>query len=137
MIFSDDSIRPFMEWALEAALPENAKFIGREVNGELVGAFGFVNYTGDGGDIEVLVAGNRPGWLSLPLMRAVWKYVWDVCGCRRASARVRVSNTKQLEYMERWGFQREGLMREAYCGNGKTVEDMVVFGILRSERKHG
>jgi [ribosomal protein S5]-alanine N-acetyltransferase len=59
-------------------------------------------------------------------------YGVDVLGLRRIEAKVYAYNRLSINSLKRYGFQQEGILRQAGYQNGQAC-DVVVFGILREE----
>lgn len=67
------------------------------------------------------------------LTRKMAQYVWDVCGCRRVTTRVDVTNKLALRHNKIFGFVQEGRLRQA----SPEGNDVIVFGMLREEYRYG
>lgn len=124
---SDVLAREFLKQSLgiELEFPFSGYAVKDEAGG-VIGAFAFTNYTKC--NVELTVAINDR--LSVRLVRfMVWLAFVDL-GCRRITARTRVSNTRAIRAIEKSGAKREGVAREYFNG-----EDAIMFGLLRSEQR--
>lgn len=66
--------------------------------------------------------------------QAVINYAFDVLDVNRIQIKAATGNLKSQQVAERLGFKREGIEREGeYHSRGYV--DLVVFGLLKSERK--
>ena len=99
---------------------------GYELDGELIGAVIFTEYSGN--DMHVTVVTTNPIWWTRRNIRTMYDYVWNQCGCVRLSALCKESNTKSQKLLRGLGFQQEGRLRKYF-----NPEDGIVFGQLRSE----
>ncbi|NGP75756.1 GNAT family N-acetyltransferase [Balneolaceae bacterium YR4-1] len=77
-------------------------------------------YWGNGYMIEALPAILRFGFIKLKL--------------HRIEADVDPRNSSSINLLEKFNFQKEGLMRERYFINGE-IQDALFYGLLRSEFK--
>lgn len=66
---------------------------------------------------------------ALPLMI---DFAFSRLGLRRLEADVDPRNNAPLRLLERFGFKREGLLRERYCMNTE-LQDAVLLGLLRRD----
>lgn len=124
MLCHGEPLRPFAESLLGGQLTENAKFIGRVVDGQPVAVAAIEHWCG--WDCEVSIASTQG--LSRDFIRAVFRYVFEQLGCRRCTGRVSAS-LPWAQQLERLGFREEGRLREAAPDGGDTI----VFGMLRPE----
>jgi RimJ/RimL family protein N-acetyltransferase len=84
------------------ARSEDFRAIGRVVDGELVGVVGFTGY--NGASLQMHMAGDTPKWGSRRLLRAVFGYAFNQCGCNMVFGMVPSNNAKALEIDLRLGF---------------------------------
>ncbi len=92
----------------------------------LVGAVVLNDYTG--ANIELTAMLDGP--VSIKVLREIARYVFGRLGCRRVTARTKVSNVRAKYALTLLGFKREGLAREWFDG-----EDALLFGLLRTEQR--
>ena len=59
-------------------------------------------------------------------------FAFSRLGLRRLEADVDPRNVASLRLLERFGFKREGLLRERYCMNAE-LQDAVLLALLRRE----
>ena len=109
--------------------------IVRQDTGELVGAIGLgdmLNYARRG---EIGYWIGRPHWncgYCTEAARAVVDYGFSALGLRRIHGRFMARNGASGRVMEKIGMRREGCLRQHETKWGHP-EDMVLYGILRSE----
>ena len=72
------------------------------------------------------------GWMSETIEKVI-PYGFEVMHLHRIESMVAVDNIPSLRIMEKFGFQKEGHLREHYLREG-VYEDSLVFSLLRSER---
>lgn len=63
---------------------------------------------------------------------AVLAFGFDALDLHRIEADVDPRNAASIRLLERWGFQREGLLRERYLQSGE-LQDALFLGLLRRE----
>ena len=68
-------------------------------------------------------------WEALPLMI---DFAFSRLGLRRLEADVDPRNVASLRLLERFGFKRDGFLRERYCVNDE-LQDAVLLALLRRE----
>lgn len=95
-----------------------------ESDGLVIGAAIFNNWTGR--DCEFNGIGR--GAFTLPVLRDLFRYVFQNLGCARVTARTRVSNLRARRGLEAIGFRIEGVIRELH-----EDEDALMYGMLRRE----
>lgn len=119
--------RDFSEEAKALGLhpTERARFIGEEIDGQLVCLVMFDNY--NGANIEAHIVASR---ITRKMTRAAFRYVFEVCGCRRVTSLNDSSNFTMKPYLERLGFKYEGTIR-----HGLPDSDLIVYGMIREECK--
>jgi RimJ/RimL family protein N-acetyltransferase len=64
------------------------------------------------------------------------RFAFDSLNLHRIMADTDPRNLPSIRQLERLGFRREGYLREHYLLNGEA-QDAIVFGLLRSESRHG
>lgn len=67
-------------------------------------------------------------------MKAVLDYGFDQMHLHRVEAMIATYNVPSLKLVEKFGFTKEGILREHYSVNGK-MEDSVVFSLLKQEHR--
>ena len=111
-----------------------------KTSGTIIGKCGFHNWNTDHNRAEVGYAMEdenyrRKGLMSEAL-NAVIAHGFAELKLHRIEALVGINNTASLRLMEKFGFVKEGSLREHYLINNK-FEDSVVFSKLRSEYLNG
>jgi hypothetical protein len=124
VIVSAPDLRQFIELCI-GEIPADAQFIGRAVDG--VAAF----FNREWANVEIAYAGE-PGWLTPDLVRLGFRYVFDVLGCNRCTARIEADNAYSLHLAKRFGFVEEGRVRGL-----KNGRDVIILGMLKEECRHG
>jgi len=119
-------------WA-EARIPGNrfrsdAHTLTRKHHGVIRAVVVWDTFSTSGCFISIASDGSRK-WLTNELAVRACAYPFIQCGHRRMSALVSVRNFDSLVFVRRFGFEKEGCMREA----GLDGEDVILFGMLRSE----
>lgn len=66
-------------------------------------------------------------------VRALTKYLFETAGLNRIEAYVMPQNAASQRVLEKNGFVREGLLRQANFWTDKGVVDLFVFSLLRSD----
>lgn len=107
---------------------KNPQAFGYELDGELIGAIVFTEYSGN--DIHVSGVSTNPVWWQRRYIRSMYEYVFDECGCKRLSALTRPSNKEANALCIGLGFKKEGILRQYFY-----PEDGVIYGQLRDEVK--
>ena len=67
-------------------------------------------------------------------VQAIVEFAFTTLGLHRIEADVDPRNDRSLRLLERFGFEREGCLRERYFLNGER-QDAVMMGLLRSKWK--
>jgi len=65
-------------------------------------------------------------------LKPVLEYGFDVLHLNRVEAFIGSQNTPSIKLVERFGFVKEGLLREHYCKNN-VYEDSACYSLLKSE----
>jgi RimJ/RimL family protein N-acetyltransferase len=78
--------------------------IGVVENERLIGGTVFHNYNPEAGVIEMSSAGTSPRWLSRPMFKAIFGYVFDQIGCQLVVMRVSERNSRMIKIAEKFGF---------------------------------
>jgi len=79
--------------------------------------------------IEMTVASISPRWASKGNLQAFFAYPFHQLGVRRVQAQTASENTKVRRFLERLGFQFEGIARLAHYQGG----DAAFYSMLKSE----
>lgn len=116
--------RPFFE-RIGWNLSDKAKFLAEEIDGQIVCIVGFDNYNGT--NIDAHVVATR---ITRKMIRAVFDFAFNVCGCRRVTSLNSADNFTMRPYLERLGFKYEGTIR-----HGLPDSDLIVYGMIREECK--
>lgn len=127
-------------WMLERLpdvtdLPGGYEALGVARGLELVGGVIYSDYRPckGGGQIQMWCAGHN--WLSRRVLREVFGYPLNErprgLGCHRINALVARGNKPVRRMCNALGFTEEGKLRRGY----DTQQDLIVYGLLRSECK--
>lgn len=73
--------------------------------------------------------------LATETVRALTGYLFETVGLNRLEAYVMPQNLASQRVLEKNGFVREGLLRQANFWTGKGVVDLVVYSLLRSDAR--
>ena len=73
--------------------------------------------------------------LATETVRALSGYLLNTAGLNRLEAYVMPQNTASQRVLEKNGFVREGLLRQANFWTGKGIVDLVVYSLLRSDAR--
>ncbi len=68
-------------------------------------------------------------------VRALTGYLFETVGLNRIEAYVMPQNAASQRVLEKNGFMREGLLRQANIWTDKGVVDLIVFSLLRSDAR--
>ena len=112
------------DWPWYAAL-------GVVKGGRLVGGVVFHDWRPDAYDIQITAGFETPRWCSPLTLTQILRYPIEQLGCRRCTAFTAMSNRKARFFLERLGFECEGVLRKGHDG----VEDRLVYGVLREQLK--
>ncbi len=91
--------------------------------------------------VNKVVIGYRfcePCWgqgLATETVRALTGYIFETVGLNRIEAYVMPQNAASQRVLEKNGFVREGLLRQANIWTDKGVVDLIVFSLLRSDAR--
>lgn len=99
--------------------------VGREVNGEIVGAVIYTNASPT--NVVTSIVLEAP--LTRRFLRVIFWYPFEQLKVRRLTAMVEEWNTKSRLFCEHVGFRVEGRLRKAAANGG----DVIVMGLLREE----
>ena len=72
--------------------------------GQIVGGTAFHNYYPKEGVIEMTSACTHPGWLTRRMIRAIFRYVFELLECQMVVMRVSEHNSRMLNIADRFGF---------------------------------
>jgi RimJ/RimL family protein N-acetyltransferase len=86
-------------------------------------------YTGT--DIILSIAATSPKWCRKSNLAMIFNYPFNTLGCRRATVIVDEHNHRSLRMVRGFGFQQEGLLREA----APDGSNRILFGMLKQECK--
>ncbi|ASV44782.2 acyl-CoA N-acyltransferase [Agrobacterium phage Atu_ph08] len=107
---------------------DDAAAIGLRSDQGLHGVIVFDSFTTTGCWVSVVSDGGRK-WITRELIIKVFAYPFIQLGYPRLNSFVSVNNADAIRFNEHFGFQREGILREA----GEQGEDLIVYGMLRRE----
>ncbi|QQE35008.1 GNAT family N-acetyltransferase [Agrobacterium tumefaciens] len=107
---------------------DDASAIGVRSDEGLHGVVVFDSFTTTGCWVSVVSDGGRK-WITRELIIRVFAYPFIQLDYPRLNSFVSVNNADAIRFNEHFGFQREGVLREA----GESGEDLIVYGMLRRE----
>lgn len=108
--------------------------IGLEDGGKLVAA-ALYNLMTDF-DCAMHFAASSPKFLQGEFVRAIFRYPFKQVGLRRVTSYTWANNEKALSLVKAFGFEFEGVLREA-GGTADEPVDVYVLGLLRKDCKYG
>lgn len=132
LVYGDDQrVVAWAEPIADSRFRSDARAIGIESDGALVGAFIYDTFASTGCFMHVASNGH-PLWLGrdpAAVLIPVFAYPFEQCQFRRVSAVIAAGNTRSQRFVRRMGATLEGTMREA----AKDGSDLLLFGMLRRE----
>lgn len=96
--------------------------------GELVGGVVYHNWNPIAGNIELSFAAKDPRWLTPTIVRHLLRYCWVQLQCQRITAVTPRRATRAREFLDRFGFKREGSIRRGF-----GTDNAIISGLLREE----
>lgn len=78
---------------------------------DVLGACLFHNWDTESGVIEMTAASASPRWLSRPMLREMFSYVFDQLACQLAVMRVDPANVRMCRIASAFGFKRYDIPR--------------------------
>lgn len=81
-------------------------------------------------DIQLSCAADSSQWLNRGVLGSIFAYPFKQLKCDRVTALAPFKNSHTRCFLERLGFQQEGVMRKGF-----NDDDCVVYGMLRDECK--
>lgn len=85
-----------------------------------------------GEDVWMTIYTEDKRWCSRRILKIIFNYVFTFLGCRRVSALISYDNAASLNFTQKVGFKKEGLLRQ-YREDGK---DAYILGMLKKECKY-
>lgn len=73
-------------------------------NETLIAGVVFTNWQPEAGTIELHAAALSPRWFTLPVIRTIFRYVFNDAGCQMAILQVSANNSHMQSIAERLGF---------------------------------
>lgn len=126
LLYADEFVGGFIEARTgERIIPPYTSFGIIGPDGLLSGAMIFNGL--NEGNVEVSI--YAPHAISRGVLRVAASYIFETLGCTRVTARTRASKLRVRRFIEKVGFQQEGVLR-AYYRDG---EDAILYGLTRSE----
>jgi RimJ/RimL family protein N-acetyltransferase len=78
--------------------------------------------------IEVSFAADTARWLTAPLIGRILSYPFVQLGCQRVTAVTPRRAARARDFLDRFGFKREGAVRKGF-----GTDDAIVYGLLERE----
>lgn len=100
--------------------------MGFELEGALVAGVVFNEYRGH--SIHVSMASTTPRWATRSNLHAIFSYPFVQLKCERMTAYTGRSMSQVRQFLERLGFQQEGIVRRGFAD-----DDCVIYGMLKEE----
>jgi RimJ/RimL family protein N-acetyltransferase len=117
----------FLEWASNRiGQPIYGRTLTQVVDGQIeaVAVIGNQSYE----DVELSFASRSPKWQSRKFIREVFRYIFYQLDVARVTSLILEDNAKARDLVERIGYTKEGIAREAYKG-----KDLYIYGMLKRE----
>lgn len=128
LLFADEFVAGWVEERMGVKItPPYSTFGIIGTNGLLTGAMIFNGFNEGNAEVSIYA----PKAVTRGSLRAAASYLFDTAGCNRVTARTRASNLRVRRFIEKVGFQREGVLR-AYYQDG---EDAILYGLLKTENR--
>ena len=128
LLYADEYVGAWLEERMGVKInPPYTSFGLIGADGLLAGAMIFNSF--NEGNAEVSIYAPRA--VSRGVLRAAARYLFETAGCNRVTARTRASALRVRRFIEKVGFQKEGVLR-AYYADG---EDAILYGLLESENR--
>ena len=128
LLYADDLVGRWLSDHMGVEiLPPFTSFGVIGANGQLTGAMIFNNL--NEGSVEVSLYAPRA--ITKGLLRVASSYIFETLGCNRVTARTRASNLRACRFIQKVGFQREGVLRAYY----KDGEDAILYGLTKSDNR--
>lgn len=128
LLYADDYVAGWMAQRMgETIIPPYTAFGTVATDGQLTAAVLFNGLN----ESNVEVSLYAPRHVSRSLLRAAAGYAFGTLQCNRITARTRASTLRVRKFIEKVGFQQEGVLR-AYYPDG---DDAILFGMLKTECK--
>ena len=106
----------------------DTKAIGLEEDGELIAGVMYNMYSGASISMHI-AAQEGKRWMTKSYLYTCFAYPYVQLGCHRVTGLARADNHRATQFIERLGFQQEGLVR---MGN-KDGTDIKLYGMLKHE----
>lgn len=100
--------------------------IGIAERGELIAGVVYNEYRGH--SIHVSMASSTPRWATRGNLLAIFAYPFVQLKCERMTAYTGRSMSHVRQFLERLGFQQEGIVRRGFAD-----DDCVIYGMLKEE----
>lgn len=128
LLYADEFIGSWLEARLGVTIiPPYTSFGFIGADGLLAGAVIFNGL--NEGNVEVSI--YAPKAVSRRVLRVAADYAFQTLGCNRVTARTRASSLRVRRFIEKVGFQQEGVLR-AYYQDG---EDAILYGLTKSDNR--
>lgn len=128
LLYADDLVGRWISERMGVdVIPPFTSFGVISANGQLTGAMIFNGL--NEGNVEVSLFAPRA--ITRGVLRVAASYIFGTLGCNRVTARTRASNLRACRFIEKVGFQREGVLR-AYYQDG---EDAILYGLTKSDNR--
>lgn len=93
-------------------------------NGQLKAIVMYTNFTGE--NCEMHIASNSPDWCSRSVLHDLFWYPFEVLKVNRVSAITKRLDIKLHSFLQRIGFEYEGVMKEFFHN-----DDAVMWGMVK------
>jgi ribosomal-protein-alanine N-acetyltransferase len=125
-------------WLATASVESPVNSFAITVDGELAGGIGIRPHTGEASGVAIFGYWlGRAYWsrgIATEAARLLVAHAFETRRLRRLEAQVAAPNLASARVLEKSGFIREGMLREAFVERDGTVQDAALYGLLRTDR---
>lgn len=131
LIGADREVALWVQRLCGAKFAASARAFGVTRGGRLVAGVVFDRWLERDANIEMSAAARGRLWLDRYVIDVVLGYPFRQLGCLRVTASVVPENTRARRILERLGFEKEGLVRNARVSEEGEPRDVEIWGLLR------
>lgn len=115
---------------------ESYHIIVKRLDNKPIGFLRFIFIDRTSGNVWLrMTIGDKKAWgkgYARDAMQAYLRWLFDAINIHRVTLECYSTNTRAIEFYQRIGFRKEGVLREAVLIDGK-YHDILSFGMLREE----
>ena len=135
--YSLDSAREFIENSVRSAEVRKSLGLGIFKRGEFIGSIGFVKFdwTAQKTEVGYWIDKSEEGkGIISGACKELITYAFGELEMNRIEIRCATDNSRSAAIPERFGFKKEGILRQSEFRNGR-LHDFFIFGLLAGEWK--